>query len=64
MPHNKATKHSENRVDLIWSIANKLVGLYKPHEYGKVILPFTIIKRFSDTLKTTKKDVLSAQEKI
>ena len=63
MPHNKATKHSENRADLIWSIANKLVGLYKPHEYGKVILPFTIIKRFNDTLKSTRKDVLSAIEK-
>jgi type I restriction-modification system DNA methylase subunit len=44
------SKQSENRSDLIWSIANKLVGLYRPHEYGKVILPFTVIKQFGDTL--------------
>lgn len=58
-----ATKQSENRADLIWSIANKLVGLYKPHEYGKVILPFTVIKRFNDTLLPTRKKVLAAYEK-
>jgi len=57
------TKNSENRADLIWSIANKLVGLYKPHEYGKVILPFTVIKRFNDTLLPTRKKVLDAYEK-
>jgi len=58
-----STKNSEVRADLIWSIANKLVGLYKPHEYGKVILPFTVIKRFSDTLLPTRKKVLAADEK-
>ena len=59
----KASKQSENRASLIWEIANKLVGLYKPHEYGKVILPFTVIKRFSDTLQPTRKKVLEAYEK-
>ncbi|MCL2064242.1 MAG: type I restriction-modification system subunit M [Candidatus Cloacimonetes bacterium] len=63
MPNDKFTKHSENRADLIWSIANKLVGLYKPYEYGKVILPFTVIKRFNDTLAPTRDAVLKAKEK-
>jgi type I restriction enzyme M protein len=58
-----STKNSEVRADLIWSIANKLVGLYKPHEYGKVILPFTVIKRFSDTLLPTRNKVLEANDK-
>ena len=62
-PKSISTKNSEVRADLIWSIANKLVGLYKPHEYGKVILPFTVIKRFSDTLLPTRKQVLAENEK-
>ena len=55
-----STNISENRATLIWDIANHLVGLYKPHEYGKVILPFTVIKRFNDTLLPTRKKVLDA----
>ena len=31
---------------LIWAIADKLTGVYKPHEYGEVILPLTVIRRF------------------
>src|SRR5215469_9309209 len=58
-----SAKQSENRAELILSIANKLVGLYKPHEYGKVIIPFTVIKRFSDALLPTRKKVLEAYEK-
>ena len=46
------------KASLIWDIANKISGLYKPHEYGKVILPLTVIKRFNDTLLPTHKQVL------
>lgn len=35
---------------LIWNSAEILLGIYKPHEYGKVILPMTVIKRFHDCL--------------
>ena len=37
---------------LIWSAANSLSGLYKPHEFGLVILPMCIIKRLHDCLQT------------
>ncbi|MDR3317952.1 MAG: type I restriction-modification system subunit M N-terminal domain-containing protein [Clostridiales bacterium] len=57
------TKQRENRADLIWSIADKIRGLYKPHEYGKVILPFTVIKRFADTLLPIRDAVLEANKK-
>ena len=40
------------------AIADKLVGTYKPHEYGNVILPMCVIKRFSDTLAGTKDKVI------
>ncbi len=47
---------------MIWAIADKLVGTYKPHEYGNVVLPMCVIKRFSDTLAPTKQAVLDAYE--
>lgn len=48
----------DNKASLIWSIADKLQGDYKPHEYGEVILPFTVLKRFDSVLKDTKEKVL------
>ena len=46
------------KANLIWAIADKLTGVYKPHEYGKVILPLTVIRRFDCILVDTKEDVL------
>lgn len=60
----QTNKNIQEKANLIWQIATHLVGLYKPHEYGKVILPFTVLKRFDDTLKPTKKDVLDAYNKF
>ncbi len=51
-------KNIQEKANLIWEIATNLSGLYKPHEYGKVILPMTVIKRFDDALKDTKKEVV------
>lgn len=48
----------QEKANLIWEIATHLYGEYKPHEYGKVILPMTVIKRFDDALKDTKKEVI------
>ena len=36
---------------LIWATADKLTGVYKPHEYGEVILPLTVIRRFEKRRK-------------
>ena len=48
----------QEKANLIWEIATHLVGFYKPHEYGKVILPMTVLKRFDDALAATKDQVL------
>lgn len=48
----------DNKASLIWSIADKLQGDYKPHEYGEVILPFTVLKRFDCVLRDTKDKIL------
>ena len=52
----------QEKANLIWEIATHLVGLFKPHEYGKVILPMTVLKRFDDALAATKPAVLSMAE--
>ena len=31
---------------VIWNVADMLRGPFKPHEYGLVILPMTVVKRF------------------
>lgn len=43
----------DQKADLIWAIADKLTGPYKPHEYGDVILPLTVIRRFDCILRKT-----------
>ena len=49
---------------LIWAIADKLTGVYKPHEYGEVILPLTVIRRFDCVLANTKNAVLAKYEQV
>lgn len=52
------TRVVSEKANLIWSIADKITGVYKPHEYGDVILPLTVLKRFDDVLSETKEEVL------
>ena len=54
----------QEKANLIWEIATHLYGEYKPHEYGKVILPMTVIKRFDDALKDTKKAVVDKANEL
>ena len=53
------TANVNEKANLIWAIADKLTGVYKPHEYGKVILPLTVIRRFDCILSDTKEAVLN-----
>lgn len=52
------------KAGLIWAIADKLTGVYKPHEYGEVILPLTVIRRFDCILFDSKQNVLDKYEEI
>ena len=49
---------------VIWNVADMLRGPFKPHEYGLVILPMTVVKRFHDCLLPTHDKVLEQYEKI
>lgn len=68
MPMNEMQKQTnaniQAKANLIWEIATHLVGLFKPHEYGKVILPMTVLKRFDDALKPTKAAVVEMAKKL
>lgn len=52
-----------DKANLIWSIADLLRGRYKQADYGKVILPFTVMRRLDFVLEPTKQKVLAAYEK-
>ena len=49
---------------MIWNVADMLRGPFKPHEYGLVILPMTVVKRFHDCLLPTHQAVLDTYEKV
>ncbi len=55
--HNQTTTNIQEKSNLIWSIADLIREYYKPHEYGKVILPMCVIKRFNDVLAPTRQKV-------
>lgn len=54
----------QEKATVIWNIANALFGYFKPHEYGLVILPMTVVKRFHDCLEPTHEAVLAQYEKV
>jgi type I restriction enzyme M protein len=52
-----------NLSSFIWSVADLLRGKYRPHEYGQVILPFTVLRRMDCVLESTKQAVLKGAAK-
>lgn len=62
---NQTNINIQEKASLIWSIADKaLRGIYQASDYEKVILPFTVIKRFHDTLEPTRKKVLKVSKQV
>ena len=53
----------QNLSSFIWSVADLLRGDYKQSEYGRVILPFTVLRRLDCVLEPTKDAVLAEQKK-
>jgi len=53
-----------NLSSFIWSVADLLRGDYKQSEYGKVILPFTVLRRLDCVLEPTKDAVLGNPETL
>ena len=53
-----------NHAAFIWSVADLLRGVYKQSEYGRVILPLTVLRRLDCVLEPTKADVLERLEEL
>ncbi|MDD1421890.1 type I restriction-modification system subunit M [Dolichospermum sp. ST_sed1] len=59
------TENSQNQdlIGFIWSVADKLRGPYRPHQYRRVMLPLIVLRRLDAVLEPTKKAVLEARTK-
>lgn len=54
----------QQKATVIWNVATHLAGPFKPHEYGLVILPMTVVKRFNDCLIKTHSVVQETYQKV
>ena len=57
-------QHLRNHAAFIWSVADKLRGVYKQSEYGRVILPLVVLRRLDCVLEPTKAEVLARHESL
>ncbi|MDR6758764.1 type I restriction enzyme M protein [Mycoplana sp. BE70] len=51
-------------IDLVYDIANKLRGPYRPPQYRRVMLPMTVLRRLDLLLQPTKDDVIAELERL
>ena len=61
---NQVGVNIQEKASVIWNVANSLFGAYKPHEYGLVILPMVVIKRFHDCLIPTHDKVVATYKSV
>lgn len=59
-----APKGFQDKVSLIWSVADILRGDFKPHEYGQTILPFVVLRRLECALEKTKDKVITKSKSL
>jgi type I restriction enzyme M protein len=63
-PATPQPERIRNHAAFIWSVADLLRGDYKPFEYGKVVLPLTVIRRLDCVLEPTKGAVLAKHKEL
>ena len=59
-PTMPSARQFQDKVSFIWAVADLLRGDYRPHDYGQVILPLTVLRRMDCALESTKAAVLDA----
>ena len=52
------TQNTNNLAAYIWTLADLLRGYFKQSQYGRIIQPFTLLRRLECVLETSKDDVL------
>jgi len=63
-PESRKFNHFSEIAGFIWQVADLLRGDYKQSDYGKVILPFTVLRRLDCVLEPTKAKVLARHEAL
>ena len=58
------TKNFSQTAAFIWSVADLLRGDFKQSQYGRIILPFTLLRRLECVLADTKAAVVAESERI
>jgi type I restriction enzyme M protein len=58
------SRNIDVKANMIWNIADTLRDVYKRHQYGSVILPFVVIKRFDAVLQDTKEKVYETYKQV
>ena len=58
------TQNTNNLAAYIWSLADLLRGDFKQSQYGRIILPFTLLRRLEGVLEDSKEAVLAQVEKV
>ncbi|MCJ8349184.1 class I SAM-dependent DNA methyltransferase [Moritella sp.] len=58
------TSNFSQTAAFIWSVADLLRGDFKQSQYGRIILPFTLLRRLECVLETSKANVLAQNEKV
>ena len=58
------TKNFSQTAAFIWSVADLLRGDFKQSQYGRIILPFTLLRRLECVLEDTKADVVAESQRI
>jgi len=64
MTQTSSTQTPNNQAAFIWSLADLLRGDFKQSQYGRVILPFTLLRRIEGVLEETKEAVLSKYQEV
>lgn len=58
------TQHTNNLAAYIWSLADLLRGDFKQSQYGRIILPFTLLRRLEGILENSKEAVLAQVDTV
>ena len=58
------SQSTNNLASYSWSLADLLRGDFRQSQYGRIILPFTLLRRLECVLKATKADVLAEADRI
>ncbi len=61
---NGSSETIKNHASFIWSVADLLRGDYKQSEYGKVVLPLTVLRRFDCVLAPVKQEMLDTYDRL